>query len=86
MNVETLPELSEEVAEAEWEEGWIMESETLTQCYKENSPYSACPNMGRGKRDRLRRCPRIFVPIKIFRYSLVIQCCLFRLATNRVCQ
>lgn len=49
MNVETLPELSAKIAEAEWEEEWIMESETLTQCYKENSPYSTCPNMARGK-------------------------------------
>lgn len=49
MKVDTLPELSDEVAEAEWEEEWITESKKLTQCYKENSPYSACPNMARGK-------------------------------------
>lgn len=39
---------SGEITEVEWEEDWNKELETLTQCYEQSSPYSACPSMARG--------------------------------------
>lgn len=39
---------SSEESEAEWEEDWDEQIQSLAWCFQANSPYSACPNMAKG--------------------------------------
>ncbi|XP_078383017.1 uncharacterized protein LOC144665627 [Oculina patagonica] len=41
--------VSSEDSEAEWEEGWDDQIQSLAWCFQANSLYSACPNMARGQ-------------------------------------
>lgn len=48
-NEEPLPDPTDEITEAKWEEDWDEQLKELAQCYEANSPYSTCPNMARGQ-------------------------------------
>ena len=48
LKVEPYPDRSDE-QEVEWEDGWEDQIQSLAGCFRANGPYSACPNMAKGR-------------------------------------